>query len=127
MATSFTLAHNLFPGHESNATQNPVKGHKLIRPLQGMGQCTNGQARSLRDELLVQGLALAQLPFRMARMVCVRCVIQVVAIEAVAPTKEPNAAAVAVTIVEFIIVPVLSCTALKQRSCQTRPLRHFMP
>ncbi len=38
-----------------------------------------------------------------ARMVCVRCVIQVVAMEAVAPTKEPNAAAIAVTTVDSIV------------------------
>ena len=62
-AAGFALAHNLFPGHESNATQNPVKGHDLIRLFQAMGQRINGQARSLRDELVVQGLALAQLPF----------------------------------------------------------------
>ena len=88
-ATSFALAYDLFPGHESNATQNPVKGHELIRPFQGMGHCINGQARSLRDELLIQRLAFAQLPFRMARMVWVRCVIQVVAIEAAAPPRNP--------------------------------------
>jgi hypothetical protein len=41
----------------------------------------------------------------LARMVCVRCVIQVVAIEAAAPTKEPSAAANAVTTVEFIVAP----------------------
>ena len=38
-----------------------------------------------------------------ARMVSARRVIQVVAMEAVAPTKEPSAAANAVTIVEFIV------------------------
>src|SRR5208282_5827724 len=44
----------------------------------------------------------------LARMICVRCVIQVVAMEAVAPTKEPSAAAIAVTTVEFIVAPVLT-------------------
>ena len=41
-ATSFTLAHDLFPGDESNATQNPVQGYELIRPFQTMGHCVNG-------------------------------------------------------------------------------------
>jgi hypothetical protein len=40
-------------------------------------------------------------------MVCVRCVIQVVAMEAAAPTKEPSAAAIAVTIVEFTVHSLL--------------------
>ena len=38
-----------------------------------------------------------------ARMVCVRCVIQVVAMEAAAPTKEPSAAAIAATTVEVMV------------------------
>ena len=63
-ATGFALAYDLFPGHELNATQNPVKGHELIRLFQGMGHCINGQARSLRDEILVQRLSFSQLPFR---------------------------------------------------------------
>ena len=63
----------------------------------------------------------------LARMVWVRCVIQVVAMEAVAPTKEPDAAAIAVTIVESMVASAFACVDLKQRACRRRFPRHFIP
>ena len=84
-----------------------------------MGHCIDGQARSLRDELLIQRLALAQLPFRIGandlRSLCDPSRSN----GSSAPTKEPSAAAIAVTTVEFIVRSLLACTAVKQGPCRT--------
>jgi hypothetical protein len=64
-AAIFPLSHNLLVGHESNATQDPVQRHDLVRVFQRMRKCIIGEARSLRDELLIHGLAFAQVPLCM--------------------------------------------------------------
>src|SRR5205085_30462 len=77
--------------------------------------------------VLAVGLAPADLSSACARRVCVRCVIQVVTIDAVAPTTDPNAAAVAMTKFESIspsrLPPVADVTSIRTRGRSRRAVR----
>ena len=91
----------------SRCTRKRVNRHELTGPFQGMGQCINGQTRTSLMNSLYK-FALAELPFRIGANGLRALRDPSRSNGSSGTTKDPSAAAIAATTVEFIVHSPLS-------------------